>query len=87
MMENLDELLAKLTLGGLRRWATWGAQAHQRDLDGQMAYFALKSESSKAVLQRERRGTLFVENQRKLNFYLRALWGRAFFMKPTAGDF
>ncbi|MCP5369053.1 MAG: nitric oxide reductase activation protein NorD [Hyphomicrobiales bacterium] len=87
MMENLDELLTKLTLGGLRRWSMWGAQAHARDLDGQMAYFALKSESSKAVLQRERRGTLFVDNQRKLNFYLRALWGRAFFMKPTAGDY
>jgi len=87
MLENLDELLNKLTLGGLRRWAMWGAQAHARDLDGQMAYYALKSESSRAVLRRERRGTLFVDNQRKLNFYLRALWGRAFFMKPTAGDY
>jgi hypothetical protein len=87
MMENLEELLGKLTLGGLRRWAMWGAQAHQRDLDGQMAYFGLKSESSRAVLQKERRGTLFVDNQRKLNFYLRALWGRAFFMKPTSGDY
>ena len=87
MMENLDELLTKLTLGGLRRWAMWGAQAHARDLDGQMAYFGLLSESSKAVLQKERRGTLFIDNQRKLNFYLRALWGRAFFMKPTAGDY
>ncbi|MBL4691054.1 MAG: nitric oxide reductase activation protein NorD [Rhodospirillales bacterium] len=87
MTENLEELLGKLTLGGLRRWALWGAQAHQRDLDGQMAYFGLKSESSRAVLQKERRGTLFVDNQRKLNFYLRALWGRAFFMKPTSGDY
>lgn len=87
MMENLDELLAKLTLGGLRRWALWGAQAHQRDLDGQMAYFGLRSESSRAVLLKERRGTLFVDNQRRLNFYLRALWGRAFFMRPTAGDY
>jgi hypothetical protein len=52
-----------------------------------MAYFGLQSKSSKAVLQKERRGTLFVENQRRLNFYLRALWGRAFFMKPTAGDY
>ena len=41
MMEVLDELLSKLTLGGLRRWALWGAQAHARDLDGQMAYFGL----------------------------------------------
>ncbi len=87
MMENLDELLSKLTLGGLRRWVMWGAQAHQRDLDGQMAYFALKTESSQSILQSERRGTLFVDNQRKLNFYLRALWARAFFMRPTAGDF
>jgi hypothetical protein len=87
MMENMDELLGKLTLGGLRRWALWGAQAHARDLDGQLAYFGLKTESSKAVLQKERRGTLFVDNQRKLNFYLRALWARAFFMRPTSGDY
>jgi nitric oxide reductase NorD protein len=87
MMENLDELLSKLTLGGLRRWVLWGVQAHQRDLDGQMAYFALKTDSSKSILQQERRGTLFIDNQRKLNFYLRALWARAFFMRPTAGDF
>jgi nitric oxide reductase NorD protein len=87
MMENMDELLSKLTLGGLRRWALWGTQAHARDLDGQLAYFGLKTESSKAVLQKERRGTLFVDNQRKLNFYLRALWARAFFMRPTSGDY
>jgi nitric oxide reductase NorD protein len=87
MMENLEELLSKLTLGGLRRWALWGAQAHARDLDGQMAYFALQSEASRSVLQKERRGTLFVDNQRRLNFYLRALWGRAFLMRPTSGDY
>jgi len=87
MMSVLDELLSKLTLGGLRRWALWGAQAHQRDLDGQMAYFSLKTDSAKSVLQKERRGTLFVDNQRKLNFYLRALWARAFLMRPTAGDY
>ncbi len=87
MMEQLGELLSKLTLGGLRRWANWGAQAYQRDFDGQSAYFALATETSRSILQRERRGTLFVDNHRKLNFYLRALWGRAFFMRPTAEDF
>ena len=87
MMEALGELLSKLTLGGLRRWATWGAQAYQRDIEGQAAYFGVATETSKSVLQRERRGTLFVDNHRKLNFYLRALWARAFFMRPTADDF
>jgi nitric oxide reductase NorD protein len=87
MMENLDELSGKLTLGGLRRWALWGAQVHARDIEGQMAYFALGTESSRSVLQNERRGTLFVNNHRKLNYYLRALWGRSFFMRPTSGDY
>jgi len=27
MLENLDRLLTQLTLGGLRRWVQWGAQA------------------------------------------------------------
>lgn len=86
MLAHLDELFAKLTLGGLRRWALWGAQAHMRDFQTQVAYFDLKSADSQAVLQKERRGTLFIDNHRKLNFYLRAFWGRDFFMRPTSGD-
>ena len=30
---------------------------------------------------------LFIETQRKLNFYLRALWGRDFFLRPTGADY
>ncbi len=87
MLLAVDELFSKLTLGGLRRWALWGAQAHARDFTAQSAYFGLESPDSRAVLQRERRGTLFIDNQRRLNFYLRALWGRDFFLRPTSGDF
>jgi len=87
MLGHLDELFGKLTLGGLRRWALWGAQAHMRDFAAQLEYFDLKSADSQAMLQKERRGTLFIDNQRKLNFYLRAFWGRDFFMRPTAGDY
>ena len=39
------------------------------------------------MLQKERRGTLFIDTQRKLNFYLRALWGRDFFLRPTGADY
>ncbi len=87
MLSHIDELFSKLTLGGLRRWALWGAQAHLRDFAAQMEYFDLKSADSQAMLQKERRGTLFIDNQRKLNFYLRAFWGRDFFMRPTSGDY
>ncbi len=87
MLNRLDELLGKLTLSGLRRWADFGAEAYRRDLPKQAAYFGLETEDSKAVLQQERRGTLFIDSQRKLNFYLRAFWGRPFFLRPAAADY
>ncbi len=86
MLANIDELLSKLTLSGLRRWAHFGAEAHKRDLAGLARYFALQSPESRKMLQRERRGTLFIDTQRRLNFYLRALWARDFFLRPTAAD-
>jgi hypothetical protein len=86
MLSNIDQLLSMLTLSGLRRWANFGAEAYRRDLDSLVKYFKLESADSKKVLQRERCGTLFVDTQRKLNLYLRALWGRDFFLRPTAAD-
>ena len=87
MLGVLDELLSKLTLSGLRRWVDFGAEAYRRDLPKQAAYFGLESEDSKAVLQQERKGTLFIDEQRRLNFYLRAFWGRDFFLRPSAADY
>jgi nitric oxide reductase NorD protein len=87
MLDKLDVLLGQLTLGGLRRWALWGAHAHRTDYEAQVRYFGLESKESLAVLQKERKGTLFIDVQRRINMYLRALWGRDFFMKPTSGDF
>ena len=86
MLANIDELLSKLTLSGLRRWAQFGAEAYRRDLQNLVKYFALETADSRKMLQKERRGTLFVDSQRKLNFYLRALWGRDFFLRPSAAD-
>jgi len=87
MLNHIDELLSKLTLSGLRRWANFGAQAYRRDFNNLTKYFNLESQDSLAVLQKERRGTLFIDTQRKLNFYLRALWGRDFFLRPTGADY
>ncbi|MEC3861547.1 VWA domain-containing protein [Mesobacterium sp. TK19101] len=87
MLGVIDELLSKLTLSGLRRWANFGAEAYRRDLANLTKYFSLQSPDSRKVLQQERRGTLFIDTQRKLNFYLRALWGRDFFLRPTAADY
>ncbi len=87
MLDHLGILLGQLTLGGLRRWALWGAQAHKTDFEGQVKYFSLESPESIGVLQKERKGTLFIDVQRRIGMYLRALWGRDFFLRPTSGDF
>ncbi len=86
LLENLDRLLAVLTLGGLRRWALWGARAHATDFAAQERYFALASPEALAILQQERKGTLLVDVHRRLSMYLRALWGRDFWLRPAAGD-
>ncbi|SCC93657.1 Rubisco activation protein CbbO [Thiomonas sp. X19] len=87
MLGKIDVLFQQLTLGGLRRWALWGAHAHRTDYEAQIQYFSLESKESLAMLQKERKGTLLVDVQRRINMYLRALWGRDFFMCPTSGDF
>ena len=87
MLLNIDELLSKLTLSGLRRWSQFGAKAYRRDFKNLTSYFSLDSADSRAMLEKERRGVLFVRVQRKLNFYLRALWGRDFFIRPTGADY
>ncbi|MCP4410688.1 MAG: VWA domain-containing protein [Gammaproteobacteria bacterium] len=87
MLTHIDQLLSKLTLSGLRRWANFGARAYRRDFNNLTAYFNLESADSRAMLEKERRGVLFVKIQRKLNFYLRALWGRDFFVRPSGADY
>ena len=56
MLNHIDELLSKLTLSGLRRWANFGAQAYRRDYNNLTAYFNLESADSIAMLPKERRG-------------------------------
>lgn len=87
MLSNLDVLLGYLTLGGLRRWAMWGASAYRNDFEAQASYFGLKSDEAHAIMKKEQRGILFVDVQRRLIMYLRALWGQDFFLRPTSGDF
>jgi len=87
MLDKLEILFQQLTLGGLRRWALWGAHAHRTNYEEQIKYFSLDTKESLAMLQKERKGTLLVDVQRRINMYLRALWARDFFMRPTSGDF
>ncbi|GAB1392576.1 hypothetical protein MASR1M60_07390 [Rhodocyclaceae bacterium] len=72
--EQAPRLLDLLTVGGMRNWVEYGIRNYSHHPERQEEYFSLKLADSKAVLQRERRGTLFADVERQLDLYLRALW-------------
>ncbi|MFV1983863.1 MAG: hypothetical protein ACC657_10030, partial [Thiohalomonadales bacterium] len=74
MLNQMPFLLNQLSLAGLKNWINYGIQNYGSHPERQKDYFCLQSADSKAVLQRERHGTLFIDNERKLDLYLRAMW-------------
>jgi hypothetical protein len=74
LLEHAPRLLGPLTVAGLARWAAYGARHYQHHPERQREYFALQSADSRAVLQRERHGTLLVDVERQLDLTLHALW-------------
>jgi len=73
-LNSVPRVLAQVSLGGMKNWADYGIKAYPNDPDRQRGYFLLQSADSRAVLQRERHGTLFADHERKLDLYLRGLW-------------
>lgn len=67
-------LLSQVTLAGLKNWVEYGIRNYRTHPERQKDYFSLQSADSRAVLQRERHGTLLVDVERKLDLYLRGLW-------------
>ena len=74
LLEHAPRLLGVLTVAGLARWADYGVRHYQHHPERQREYFALQLPDSRAVLQRERHGTLLVDVERQLDLTLRALW-------------
>ncbi len=72
--EQAPRLLALLSTAGLRNWTDYGIRNYSRHPERQEEYFRLDSADSRAVVQRERHGTLFADVERPLDLYLRALW-------------
>ena len=72
--KQIPLLLNQLSLGGLKNWIEYGVRFYNDHPERQVDYFSLQSADSRAVLQRERQGALLVDNERKLDMYLRGLW-------------
>ncbi|MCR4298452.1 MAG: VWA domain-containing protein [Gallionella sp.] len=85
--KKIPLLLGQLSLEGLKNWVEYGVRYYKDHPDRQIDYFSLQSADSRAVLQRERHGTLLVDNERKLDMYLRGLWRDEDQLIPYSGAF
>ena len=87
LLERIPYLLSQLTCHGLGNWIDYGVRHYSDHPERQRDYFSLQSADSRAVLQRERHGTLFVDNERRLDLYLRALWRERQTLVPYSNAF
>ncbi|MGC9163144.1 MAG: nitric oxide reductase activation protein NorD [Thiomonas sp.] len=67
-------LLEQVSLDGLVNWVDYGVRNHADHPERQQDYFSVQSADSRAVLQRERHGTLLSNVERRLDLTLRGLW-------------
>ncbi len=82
LLERSDVLLGQLTVGGLKQWIEYGLRSYRHQPHRHGDYFSLQAADSRAALQRERHGTLFVDYERRLTLYLRAFWEKDLLFHP-----
>ena len=87
LLDNTAVLLGQITLEGLKNWVDYGVRYYSDHPERQKDYFSLQSADSKAILQRERHGTLFTDNQRRLDMYLKSLWNEKQQLVPYSTGF
>jgi len=85
--EQAPRLLGLLSTAGLKNWTDYGIRNYSKHPERQEEYFRLDSADSRAVMQRERHGTLFADVERKLDLYLRALWQDSDLLVPYTTAF
>ena len=87
LLANMPYLLNQLSLEGLSNWIEYGVAYYNDNPDRQKDYFAMQSADSRAILQRERHGTLFADVERKLGLYMHALWHKKEHFVPYSTGF
>lgn len=80
-------LASQVSIAGLKNWVDYGIRNYGDHPDRQRDYFSLQSADSKAMLQRERHGTLLADNERRLDLYLRGLWRDHDYLVPYSTGF
>ncbi|MBW2208956.1 MAG: VWA domain-containing protein, partial [Deltaproteobacteria bacterium] len=87
LLNHMPYLLNQLSLEGLKNWIEYGVRNYNSNPERQIDYFSLQTADSRAIMQRERHGTLFIDNERKLDLYMKALWQSKPYLVPYSDAF
>lgn len=82
LLNQAPRLLTLLNLEGLRNWVDYGIRYYKSHPERQKDYFSLQAPDAMAVMQRERHGTLLVDNEHKMDLYLRSVWDDSDYLVP-----
>jgi len=87
LLKQIPFLLSQLSLEGLKNWIEYGVRNYNNHPERQKDYFSLQSADSKAMLQRERHGTLYMDSERQLDMYMRSMWQEEEYFVPYSLGF
>ena len=87
LLKQVPYLLSQLSLEGLKNWIEYGVRNYNDHPERQRDYFTIQSADSKAMLQRERHGTLYMDHEHQLDLYLRSMWEQHDYLVPYSLGF
>ncbi len=74
LAERAPYLFNQLSMAGVENWINYGIRVYRDHPHRLPDYFSLQSADAKAMLVKERNGTLFMDHERQLRLFERALW-------------
>ncbi len=74
LAERAPYLFNQLSMAGVENWIEYGVRVYRDHPHRLPDYFSLQSADAKAMLVKERNGTLFMDYERQLRLFERALW-------------
>ena len=87
LLNQIPYLLSQISLEGLKNWIDYGVRNYGDHPERQIDYFTMQSADARAMMQKERHGTLFADNERNLATYLQALWEDKDYLVPYSTGF
>lgn len=87
LIERAPYLFAQLSMGGVDSWINYGIRVYRDHPHRLPDYFSLQSADAKAMLVKERNGTLYMDHERQLHLFARAFWDMEVDYRPYSEAF